>query len=87
MARPSSWNGAYGRAQVEETNDGCSRQEGIGVALMTFVLTIDPCVSTSHSTVFSCTLHLIFMTRALQTFRVRNVFEICAHHTHMVAEL
>ena len=33
VERPSSWNGAYGKAHVEETNGLCSRQEGIGVAL------------------------------------------------------
>ena len=33
VERPSSWHCACGKAQVEETNGGSSRKEGIGVAL------------------------------------------------------
>ena len=33
LVSPGSWNGAYGKTQVEETYGGCSIQEGIGDAL------------------------------------------------------
>ena len=46
-----------------------------------FLLTIDPSVSTLHSTSLSCTLHIIFMTRALQTFVSSNCVRwVCASH-------
>ena len=43
---------------------------------------IDRSVSQLHSTSFSRTFNLFCMTRALQTFWVRNVLEKCAYHIH-----
>ena len=44
-----------------------------------FLLSIDPSVSTSHSTTLSCTLYLIFRTRALHKLWVRSMFEKYAY--------
>ena len=53
--------GGRGGGGEEGGREGC-------VGGVRFLLTIDPSVSTLHSTSLSRTLHLIFMTRALQMF-------------------
>ena len=65
---------ARGREGVEATGVGpgtascCQARCEVRLRDVRFVLAINPSVSTLHSTSFSGTLHLIFTTRALQTF-------------------